>query len=209
MLVRNRMSRRLVAARPTDSLRRAEDLMARNGIRHLPVLHGRRLVGIVSDRDLRGAKQTETVGDVMTLNPVSISPDASVDEAAGVMDAAKISALPVVERQRVVGILTTTGILRAFIDLCGTAELTTRIILRSPGRGRERNIPAVMHACHGELKWLHRQGRELHLRVKARDIDGIVTALQAAGFEVSAVIASHEHKRPPARKARGASPVLQ
>jgi len=127
----------------------------------------------------------------MTLNPISISPDASVDEAASVMEAHKVSALPVVENSRVVGILTTTDVLRAFVALSGAAEPTTRIIVSSKGGpGIESQVRHIVHACHGELKWIHRQGRNLHLRLKARHVDEIVTALEGAGLNVTAVVSS-------------------
>lgn len=192
MLVRQRMSGRLVAARPQDPVEHATELMARHGFRHLPVLRGGRLIGIVSDRDLRGVQAaTKCVQDVMTLNPISISPDDSVDEAACIMLEHKISALPVAEKNRVVGILTTSGILQAFVDLSGVAELTTRIILNlKDGRGSERKVREIVHGCHAELKWIHREGRRLDLRVKARHVDEVVTALEAAGFDVTAVVAS-------------------
>lgn len=191
MLVRDRMSRRIVAVRLKDPLERARQLMARHGFRHLPVLRGGRLVGVISDRDLQGAREGTVVQDAMALNPISIAPDAPVDEAARVMDAHKISGLPVVENSRVVGILTTTGILRAFVELSGAAEPTTRIIVNSKGgRATERRIRDVVHTRHGELKWIHRHGRQYHLRVKARDVDELVAALEAAGLDVTGVIAS-------------------
>jgi CBS domain-containing protein len=128
----------------------------------------------------------------MTLNPISISPDASVDEAASVMEAHRVSALPVMEKSRVVGILTTTDVLRAFVALSGAAEPTTRIIVSSKGgSGIENQVRRIVHACHGELKWIHGQGRNLHLRVKARHVDEIVTALEGAGLDVTAVVSSH------------------
>jgi len=166
--------------------------MHEHGVRHLPIVRGARLAGVLSDRDLRKDHASTTcVQDVMTLNPASISPDASVDEAAVIMEKHKFSALPVVEKARVVGILTTTDVLRAFVALSGAAEPTTRIIVSSKaGRGIERQIRRVVHASHGELKWIHRQGQELHLRLKARHVDEIVTALEAAGFNVSAVVSS-------------------
>jgi acetoin utilization protein AcuB len=187
------MSRRIVVARVQDSVDHAAKLMERHGFRHLPVLRGNRLVGIISDRDLRGSRMNASVQDVMTLNPISISPDAAVDEAACTMEANKISALPVVEKDRVVGILTTTGILRAFVDLTGAAKSTTRIILSSKGgRAIERKLRDIVHRSHAELRWLHRQGGHLHVRLNTRDVDDVVTALEAAGFEVAAVVTSRE-----------------
>lgn len=201
MLVRNHMSRRIVVARLRDSVEHAAKLMERHGFRHLPVLRANRLVGIISDRDLRGAGMNTSVQDVMTLNPVSISPDAAVDEAACIMETNKISAVPVVEQNRVVGILTTTGILRAFVELTGAAESNTRIILSSKGgREIERRIRDIVHGCHAEVRWLHRQGGHLHVRLNTRDVSDVVTALEAAGLEVTAVVTSREPRTAPPKR---------
>lgn len=177
-----------------DTLQRAQDLMREHCVRHLPVLRGTRLAGVLSDRDLRrGLQATKCVQDIMTLNPISISPDAAVDEAAAIMDARRVSSLPVVSNNRVVGILTTTDVLRAFVSLSGVAEPTTRIIVTARrGRGIESQVRHIVHGCHGELKWIHRQGRYLHLRLKARHVDEIVTALEGAGLNVTALVSSQE-----------------
>jgi acetoin utilization protein AcuB len=129
----------------------------------------------------------------MTLNPISISPDAAVDEAAAIMDARRVSSLPVVSNNRVVGILTTTDVLRAFVSLSGATKPTTRITVTARrGRGIESQVRRIVHGCHGELKWIHRQGRDLHLRLTTRHVDEIVTALEGAGLDVTALVSSHE-----------------
>lgn len=201
MLVRDRMSKKIVAVSPREGVERARSLMERHGLRHLPVLRNSRLVGILSDRDLRGAHPPlRRAEDIMAPEPVAVSPDDSVDEAARAMQAHGISALPVVEGGRVVGMLTTTDVLRAFVELSGAAEPTTRIVLSAPsGRGAAEAVRRIVQGCHAELKWMHRQGRHLHLRLKGRRIDDLITALEAAGFDVTAVVAS----RPAAHERRG------
>ena len=192
MLARDHMSRRIVAVAPRDSLERARELMQEHGIRHLPVVRRSRIAGILSDRDLRSAAASiKHVQDVMSLNPTSISPDTAVDEAASIMDARKFSALPVIEKGRVVGVLTTTDVLRAFVALSGAAEPTTRIVVDADRiRGLESQVRRIVHGCHGELKWMHRKGRQLLLRLKNRHIDEIVTAMEGAGLKVAAVVSS-------------------
>jgi acetoin utilization protein AcuB len=193
MLVRDRMSRSVIAVGAGDGIERAQRLMREHAMRHLPVLHHTQLIGILSDRDLRGNGAAKSVREVMTVRPIAIAPDASVDEAACVMQAHKISALPVVEKRRVVGMLTTTDVLQAFVDWSGVAEPTTRIVVTCGGDGgAERRIRQIVLACHAELKWLHRQGGSLHLRLKTRRVDDVATALEAAGFPVTAVVASRE-----------------
>jgi acetoin utilization protein AcuB len=192
------MSPRIVAVQARDSVTRARELMARHQVHHLPVLRGRRLIGIISDRDLRAADKT--VAEVMTAKPVSISADASVDEAARVMRKNRFSAIPVLERSQLVGILTSSDVLDAFVDLSGVAEPSTRITLTSDGRpSLEPRIREIIHHCHGELKWMHRKGHRLHLRLKTRKVDDIVTQLEGAGFNVIAVVSTRKPGRNAAR----------
>lgn len=194
MLVRNRMSSRVITVEPQQSLTEARSLLHRHNIRQLPVLRNGRLVGIITDRDLRGAGGKDaTVADLMTPKPIVIGPNASVDEAARALTAHKIGALPVVDGGKLVGILASSDILDAFVDLSGVGEATYRIVLSgAKGKQAERQVREVVAQKHGELKWLHpdtRYPNKLHLRLKSRRVDDIVTALEAAGFNVDALVA--------------------
>jgi acetoin utilization protein AcuB len=107
--------------------------MQQRKIRHLPVLKDGRLVGIVSDRDIRLILPSPatsltvwesrylldnlTVGEVMNYFVMTTTPDCPVTEAVGRMLGHKVGALPVVEDRQVIGILTRTDILRAFRSL--------------------------------------------------------------------------------------------
>ena len=114
----------------STSVHEAQALMQQRKIRHLPVLQDGRLVGIISDRDIRLALPSPatslsvweirhlldklTVSEVMTYFVMTTAPDCPVTEAVGRMLGHKVGALPVIEDRRVVGILTRTDILRAF-----------------------------------------------------------------------------------------------
>lgn len=194
MLVRNRMSSRLITVEPQASLAAARALLDRHQIRQLPVLRKGRLVGIITDRDVRSARAADApVTDLMTPRPLVIASNASVDEAARLLTTHKIGALPVVDGGKLVGILASSDILHAFVDLSGVGEATYRITLSgASGKLAERRVREVVSVQHGELKWLHpdtRQRNKLHLRLKARRVDDVVTALEAAGFNVDAVVA--------------------
>jgi acetoin utilization protein AcuB len=196
MLVRDRMSRKVIGIERQRPTAEARALMQKHDIRQLPVIHQERLVGIVTDRDLRSAPASaETVADVMTPKPAVIGPNAPVDEAARLLRAHKIGALPVVENGKLIGILAGSDVLDAFVDLSGVAEPTYHVILTAADvPDAERQIRRVIEQERGELKWLHRDKRQrppqLHLRLKARRIDDIVTELEAAGFEVCGVVGS-------------------
>lgn len=128
MRVRHTMTPDPITLPAGASLAEALDLMVRNEIRELPVLDGRRLVGIITERDLRallgpgikdadlsdvdeGLLQTQ-VDEVMSDEVQSISPDAGLGEAARLLADLRVGALPVVdERGRLVGILSVTDVL--------------------------------------------------------------------------------------------------
>ena len=119
-----------VTITPSTSVHEAQALMQQRKIRHLPVLQDGRLVGMISDRDIRLVLPSPatsltvweirhlldklTVGEVMTYFVMTTAPDCLVTEAVGRMLGHKVGALPVVEDRQVVGILTRTDILRAF-----------------------------------------------------------------------------------------------
>lgn len=195
MLVANRMSARVVTIEPQQSLEQARTLLLKHKVRQLPVLKQKKLVGILTDRDLRSAPTTaKLVGEVMTPKPLFVGSAASVDEAARLIRLHRIGALPVVDDGRLVGILSATDVLDAFIDLSGVGDYTYRIALsNAKGRQAQQKVrQIVLDRGRGELKWLHadtKNPNKLHLRLKARRVDDVVTALEAAGFDVDAVVA--------------------
>ena len=196
MLARDRMTKQVITTSPSSSLDQVKSVLQKQRIQQLPVVHKGRVVGILTDRDAsRVASGAETVREAMTRNPILITPDLAVDEAARLLRKHKIGSLPVVDKNRLVGILTTSDILDAFVDLSGVAEKTDRIVLRS-GKCRlvETRVRQLVARCHGELKWLHRDKRkrpsEIHLRVKIRLLDDLITGLEAAGFEVVRVVST-------------------
>jgi acetoin utilization protein AcuB len=98
--------------------------MQRREIRHLLVVDGARLVGVVSNRDLRRLLTGDTPGSmgdpvsrIMTEDPVTVSPDVPVAEAARLLLEQKIGALPVREGDVVVGIFTTSDALDALLSV--------------------------------------------------------------------------------------------
>jgi len=112
------MSARPVTITPDESLETARHRMIAAKIRHLPVVTGDRLVGILSDVDFPAylGRFGDTRVDVaMTPEPVTIAPDASIEAAARVMLARRVRALPVVEGNRLIGMLSVTDILEDYV----------------------------------------------------------------------------------------------
>ena len=120
-----------VTISPTTSVHEAHTLMQQRQVRHLPVLEHGRLLGMVTDRDIRLALPSPatslavheihylldklTAAEVMHPFVKTVTPDTPVATAIGYMLGGKISALPVIEQGQLVGILTRTDILRAIL----------------------------------------------------------------------------------------------
>ena len=128
----------LITVKPRDSARHARELMERHRINQLPVVVDDRLVGIVTDRDLRDLfpsmfetapalahrtprsvvdPTTIPVEYVMTSTVLTLPPAATVADAARLMRRERIGAIPIVERERLVGILSRSDVLDAFVEL--------------------------------------------------------------------------------------------
>lgn len=105
----------------------AHRLMREQRIRHLPVLHQGKLVGVVTDRDLRLVETVRdvdptkvTVSEAMTSDVYTVSPDAALDEVVSAMAISKYGSAVVVDHGHVVGIFTTVDACSAFADLLQT-----------------------------------------------------------------------------------------
>jgi len=113
------MTKEVETVAPTLIAAEAAERMRQNRIRHLVVKDGRTIVGVLSDREVRGrgaAQLTQqTVADLMTRSAASIGPRDTVRAAANLMRGRTIGCLPVVERERLIGIVTVTDLL----DLLG------------------------------------------------------------------------------------------
>ena len=122
------MSTHLIKLNVTDELTKAEILFKKNKIRHIPVVSGNKLVGMLSYTDLlrisfADAVEEDEVIDVMVYNLFTIeqvmtkklstiSPETSIKEAAEILSTKEFHALPVVENDLLVGILTTTDVIK-------------------------------------------------------------------------------------------------
>jgi acetoin utilization protein AcuB len=114
------MTRHPETIRPGDMLLKAKEMMDAGGFRRLPVVHEGRVVGILTERDLRehgGYLKSTKVDAVMRAPVVTIDSKASVEEAARLMLANKIGGLPVVDNGQLIGIVTSSDLLRAFLNV--------------------------------------------------------------------------------------------
>jgi acetoin utilization protein AcuB len=119
MLVKNCMTPNPITITLKEDAKIAFHLLKKHGFRQFPVVKDGKLIGIVTDRDLRAALSQPdlTVDDVMTSNPVTILEDATVEEAARIISDRKFNALPVISRTgELIGIITVTDILNSFLN---------------------------------------------------------------------------------------------
>lgn len=129
MQVASRMTPNPVTIAPRDSLAEAQERMRTGRFRRLPVVDDGKLVGIVSDRDLRqhwGHLGETRVTAAMTDEVVTVAADAALEEAARIMLARKVGGVPVVEAGRLVGIITASDLLGAFLELVTDGRLAVR-----------------------------------------------------------------------------------
>lgn len=110
-----------------QTLSAAHKVMREHRCRHLPVLHGGKLVGIISERDLHLVETLKdvdpeevTVEDAMLTQVYSVSPDTPLDEAASEMAGKKYGSAVVIQNGKVVGIFTTVDACRALAELLKT-----------------------------------------------------------------------------------------
>jgi acetoin utilization protein AcuB len=207
MLVQDVMRRDLVVATSETTLSALASLLQRRGIRHLLVVDEGRLVGIISDRDLKGAIASTATGarganllsqfegltaaDIMTRSVVTTAPMFPVEEAAALMVTKRISALPVTQEGRLVGIVTDTDVLQLFVRAMGVAEPSSRldVTLDRDGHGFDRIVHAVERAGGPissimTLRSPTTDAREAVIRLATINPGPAIKALEAEGFAV-------------------------
>jgi CBS domain-containing protein len=135
MKVKEVMVKEVATLDVNDELSLANDIMRLGRIRHLPVVDGTRLAGIISERDLfrsslaqalgyggpasRDLMKTLRIKDIMVKEVTTISPEAKLCEAVRMMMDKKIGCLPVVENDHLVGLITETDIMLQYLKDCG------------------------------------------------------------------------------------------
>jgi acetoin utilization protein AcuB len=207
--VRDSMTREVVTVGPEASAAEAWSVCQELGIRHLPIVEGGRLVGLVSDRDLRdvspprgsgGERDTLTwvrLRDIMSTNLVTIGPLDTIEHAAHEIYERKIGCLPVVAEGELVGIITSSDMMRTLIELIGAHGIGSWIEIEVPNqpgmlasvtdviRDRRVNIAGVFLAPAPRAS-----NRLIVLRLETTNPAGTVRSLEEAGYKVTTVKSS-------------------
>jgi acetoin utilization protein AcuB len=113
-----------ITASEDTGIEELKSIMSAEGIRHIPILRGSAVVGIVSERDIRvvsalalNEKRLVTAGDLMSPDPVTVDAETSLDEVAFQMSSLKIGSVVVNEGNKLLGIFTVTDALNALIEI--------------------------------------------------------------------------------------------
>jgi acetoin utilization protein AcuB len=208
MNVAKRMKRNPVFVDEGDSMKKAMDLLKEHEIRHLPVLKdGEKLVGILSERDIKQASPSPAtaleireiyylldkvkVKQIMTRRPYTVSSSAPIEEAALIIREKKVGCLPVVDDGKLVGILTETDIIDAFIagmGVNGPGYRLELVLQNKPGKLLEllkllkdfdANVVSVATAAHED------PGKIINiLRIEARNYKVVKAAIKKSGLEL-------------------------
>jgi len=201
MLVRDWMTPNPTTITPDTPVLDAIKLLKDQGYRRLPVVDGGKLVGIVTDKDLKDAMPSKattlsvwelnyllsklTVAEVMAKPVITVEADEPLEEAALLMEEYRIGGLPVMEKGNLVGIITITDVLKAFIEVMGLKEGGLRLTLdvadepgaleRLGAAVKPSNIVSVATAGRRDGK------RIVVIRVTGEQIETVVDRLKAAG----------------------------
>jgi acetoin utilization protein AcuB len=208
MLVKDRMTANPVTVTPDTAVSEALSTMRQNNVRRMPVLDRKgRLVGIISEKDLLYASPSPAtslnvyeigyllsklkIKEIMAKNVITITGDAPLEEAARIMVDNHVSGLPVVEGDRVVGIITETDIFKILLEMMGAREAGIRVTLQVHDQpGTLRDIAGAITSTGGDILTLgtfySADGGHGTLVVKVSGVtkDALISALEATGVKI-------------------------
>lgn len=203
--VRDSMTRDVVTLGPEASAAEAWAVCNDNNIRHVPVVEEGRLVGLVSDRDLRdvrgggGDRESDTprwvrLGDMMSRNVVTIHPLDTIEHAAREIYDRKIGCLPVVADGQLAGIITSADMMRALIELVGAHGRGSWVEVEVPNEpGTLAGVTDVIRDLKVNIGGIflgpadRETNRVIVLRLETTNSAGTVRALEEGGYRVTAV----------------------
>jgi acetoin utilization protein AcuB len=203
------MHTHLVTVAPDTSLRKAKEIIEEKKINHLLVVNNSGdLVGIVSDRDVRQSMASPatalsvhelnylltqlTVENIMVKKIITISPGTTIERAANIMQENRINALPVVESEKLVGIITSTDVMGVLLRAIGFGEKSARFTVLVQDRiGIVAEVSKILKEKNISIRsfvtWPEKEYPgvfQLVMRVGLEDKDRAISALSDGGFKV-------------------------
>lgn len=217
MKVRDRMSLNVRTVALDTNVNEAFSLMKENNIRRLPVVEKGKLIGIVTLSDLNQAAPSSattlsihelnyllaktTIKDILPKKQqvVTIGPDNYIETAAKIMRKHRVSGLPVIDNNQLVGIVTETDIFDALIDILGVKKTHSRIDLYTADR--PGTIAAITGMIANKGKNIlntvvyfddQKDKYKMIVRIEELDSEDVVKELKKSGYEVESVIVNSE-----------------
>jgi acetoin utilization protein AcuB len=182
------------------SISEAIELMKINSIRHLPVVSGdQSLIGFLTLADLKQGLIPSMLGDLnlrdlVIRKPITVGPEDDIELAAELIYKHKIGGMPVVKDKKLVGIITATDILRAFIDMMGILSSSSRIdVIIGDRPGSFKKALQIINDSGADIinvgRTAQQTGQRIYFfRLAACKTAGIKKALETQGYEVLAAL---------------------
>ncbi|MBN2398289.1 MAG: CBS domain-containing protein [Deltaproteobacteria bacterium] len=210
MFVGKRMSRNLITVTPDTSILKAKNLLKEHSVDQLPVVEGKRLVGIITDRDIRDNSPSSAttlsvhelnyllsemrVEKVMTRKVFTTTPGTTIEEAARLINEKHVNSLPVVAGDELVGLITTCDLLNVLLDFMGVHNTPSRRVqLRlSSDPGALAKIEGIINGMGLSIVSIistidkdNGNVRSTLVRVGTDNIDELRRTLEDAGYAVT------------------------
>lgn len=169
MLVKNWMSRNVFTITPEDSMQDAVYLMREHKVRTLPVVKNDKVVGIVSETDIKRASASDATGldvheilyliskikikDIMSKNPITVHEDLTVEETAEILMKEKISGVPVLDNEgKILGIITRDDLFNVLISLSGLGKKGIQLAFQVEDRpGSIKELTDIIRKHEGRI----------------------------------------------------------
>jgi acetoin utilization protein AcuB len=204
------MKRSLITASSETSVAEALKILKINKIRQLPVVSEGKLIGLVTEKQLLAVSPSPatslgtfevkffmdkiSVSDVMVRFPLTVTPDTTIEEAALYLREHKIGSVPVVEEDKLVGIITVTDIFDAMTRLFGYGKPGIRIIIESEDRvGLLTEVTRVIKEFDFPVKaiiYYVKDDNKVKIKMRLDTVDAVpvVEAMRSRGLKVSRII---------------------
>jgi acetoin utilization protein AcuB len=211
MLVKEIMAQNVYTVKSTDNAFHAFSEMMQHGVRHLPVMQRSKMVGIISDRDIRQsifpwkekvgekaffAKVSEfKISSVMKTEVISVLPETTIEEAAHLIQIHQIGCLPVCKKGKILGIITKSDIIDIFIAMMEHLQKSSRIdVVIDDNPESFEKVESLIKKNGGDIISVGKapsRGKHKHInffRIKKCETLPIAEAIKKAGFKVISVM---------------------
>ena len=198
MKVKNWMHPDPVVIERDALLQEAIELMQVHSIRHLPVMDGDELLGFITQSDLKqyffpAMVEDIAVHEVMIRNPLTVNVNSSIEKAAKLIHDFKIGGLPVMDKKKLVGVITSSDIVSGFIEVMGLLKSSTRLDVIVDKESGVDDVTRIIKSHNIEIMSVATENqpsrRKVYFfRLGKGDIDTVVKDLEKVGHKVLSVM---------------------